>query len=247
MFGLSSKTKHTKKKSAETSSAGKSARASSDYSPSGERNWYADRYQTILVQRNFLILLSLIALTSVIISVLAVTKISTSKTIEPFVIEIDKKTGITNVIRPLIKEQFASDEILRRYFIVKYLRSREEYEPYSYKYNFYTVTRLFSSQSVYSRFRRSVSESGGPLQLGTTTTRTIRIKSMSYLEKHSSSRYTVQVRFSQDDTTKRGTTTTNKVATMTFDFIDARMTMGEREVNPLGFQVTSYQVDNETL
>ena len=90
-----------------------------------KKNWYADRYQTVIVQRNFLALITITALAGIIFSVLSVVKISTSKTIEPFVIEIEDKTGITNVIRPLQQEKYAYDETIRRYFLTIYITARE--------------------------------------------------------------------------------------------------------------------------
>ena len=133
-----------------------------------KKNWYVDQYQTAVVQRNFLAVITLVSLVGVIISVIAVSKISTSKSIEPFVIEIEEKTGITNVIRPLIKEDFSYNETLRRYFIMRYLNARETYDFNSFQHNYFKVVRLMSNKNVYSEFKKQVyvQNPKSPVRLG---------------------------------------------------------------------------------
>lgn len=53
-------------------------------------DWNSSRYSTIIAQRNILLLFTLILLVAIFIGILAIFKISTSSTIEPFVIEIEK-------------------------------------------------------------------------------------------------------------------------------------------------------------
>ncbi|MFJ5423724.1 VirB8/TrbF family protein, partial [Wolbachia endosymbiont of Drosophila barbarae] len=61
-------------------------------------NWNSNRYSTVIAQRNILLLFALILLATISISILVIFKISTSSTIEPFVIEIDKKSGIVQLV-----------------------------------------------------------------------------------------------------------------------------------------------------
>ncbi len=53
-------------------------------------NWNSNRYSIVVAQRNTLLLFTLILSVAIFISILAIFKISTSSTIEPFVIEIEK-------------------------------------------------------------------------------------------------------------------------------------------------------------
>ncbi|MDB2414543.1 type IV secretion system protein [Rickettsiales bacterium] len=219
--------------------------------PSQQKNWYADRYQSAVIQRNFLMLFVFIAVIGIIISVFTVVHVSSSKTIEPFVIEVEEKTGITNVIRPLLKEQFAYDEALRRYFIMKYLNARETYDYYSFNYNYFTVVRLLSTSSVYNSFRSQVyvDNPNSPVRLGKGGSRDIKIKSMTYLKTAAGERgFTIQIRVRIDENSnKEGKRTLHKIITMTFDYFDLKLTTEERNVNPLGFQVMDYRVSDEVL
>lgn len=210
-----------------------------------KNNWYADRYQNAVVQRNFLGLIALIALIGILFSILTVIKISSSQTIKPFVIEVEEKTGITNVIRPLLKEQFSYSETLKRYFLTKYINSRETYDYNSYRYNFFTVVRLYSSPSVYSSFRSSVrqSSSNSPLRLADKGDRLIKIKSIAFLKPD-----TAQIRFvSYDSFSGNKRDEKHLMATISFQYIDMSLNNEERAINPLGFQVTNYRIDQDVV
>jgi len=211
-----------------------------------KKNWYADRYQTVVVQRNFLALVTIVSLAGIIFSVLSVVKITASKTIEPFVIEVEEKTGITNVIRPLQKEKYAFDEVLRRYFIYQYVTKRESYDLASFDYNYFTFVRLLSDAGVYSAFRKDVNatNASSPVRLGSAQ-RTVKIKSITFPPPVTGqSGFVSQIRFKSEDPLSG---VKNKVITMNFDYFDLSLNQEDRAVNPLGFQVTGYRVDDEIL
>lgn len=218
-----------------------------------KHNWYKDRHQMVIIQRNFLSLLIILMLVGLIVSILAAVKVVKSKNIEPFVIEIEEKTGITNVIRPFLQESLQQDEVMRRFYIFNYLNYREGYNYTTYKHDYYTKIRLWSNANVYRNFVQSINESNpnSPLRLGASFTREIAIKNINYLSS-SKAGFAIQVRFSQID---RGITSKNmnakvqreKILSMSFNYYDIRLTDKERAINPLGFQVTSYQVQNENL
>ena len=223
---------------------------SSEDSITAKKNWYADRYQTVAVQRNFLLLICLISVVGIMVSVLTVIQVTSSKTVEPFVIEIEEKTGITNVIRPLIKEQFAYDDALRRYFVMKYLNARETYDGGSYKENYYNVVRLMSTQPVYSEFKREISSSNpdSPLKLGPSAHIDIKVKSISLLKNGNNEQgFTMQVRFVKSRSGRSLSGEKHLVATVTFDYFDLSLTSEQRYINPLGFQVINYRKDEEVL
>lgn len=216
-----------------------------------KKSWYEDRYQTVVVQRNFLALVTIASLAGIIFSVLSVVKIVSSKTIEPFVIGIEDKTGITNVIRPIQQEKYAYDEVLRRYFLTQYITKRETYNINSFEYNYFTVVRLFSNSGVYGAFRNSVyvSNPNSPVRLGNTQ-RTIKIKSIVFMPPiNGQAGFPVQIRFKSEDGDglNTGGNIKHKLATISFEFADLVLTDEERAINPLGFQVIGYRVDDEIV
>ncbi|MFN7095745.1 MAG: VirB8/TrbF family protein, partial [Burkholderiales bacterium] len=56
-------------------------------------NWYADRYEHMLVQRNLLLLFVFLSFVIILVSVLVIRQVSLSKSVDPFVIEIEERSG----------------------------------------------------------------------------------------------------------------------------------------------------------
>ncbi|MET0155127.1 MAG: type IV secretion system protein [Rickettsiales bacterium] len=232
---------------------GAEAPASSAANRKNMNNWYGDRYNGILMQRNFMAVISLVCLGAVIVSVLVVAEITSQKTIEPFVIQVEEKSGMTQVVRPIAKTYIDENKALNNYFIVRYLRAREEYFPPTYEYDYQTVTRLLSSEEVFRAFRRDVSPANetSPVRWGEQGTRDIRILSVLDMETPEGLKgHTVQVRFLVTDKMLQSgaaekTTQYAKVARIRYDYIDMELTDEELYVNPVGFQVLQYKTTQE--
>ncbi|RDD34575.1 type IV secretion system protein VirB8 [Wolbachia endosymbiont of Cylisticus convexus] len=206
-------------------------------------NWNSNRYSTVIAQRNILLLFALILLVAISVSILAIFKISTSSTIEPFVIEIDKKSGIVQLVDPVTVKQYSADEVLNGYFISEYIKAREVFDPYNYNYNYYTKVRLFSSPNVYSEFRNYIkSQSMHDLfNLHSDAKGELKIHSIQKLGNDA-----LQVRFSIKFTRKDGSSSKkNKIVVMSYKYASLEMNDQQRYINPLGFQVISYRVDDE--
>ncbi len=223
------------------------------------KNWYEDRYQTVVVQRNFLVILIMISTVGIILSTLGIIEVTSSKKIEPFVIEIEEKTGITNVIRPFLREKINDDEALKRYFLYKYILAREGYKQSTYKDDYYTTVRLLSSQNAYAAFREKL-RSGEIDDIQSSirsrgnhrTIEVLAINDRSHLNaskkgKKGDETLTYLVNFKATTTVSRGKTFTRRYsAIVDFIFRDLEKTLGELSINPLGFQVTRYTVNSDT-
>lgn len=216
-------------------------------------NWYQDRYQSTVVQRNILFLMIVLLLVIVFASIFTVLHISNSRTVQPFVIEIEEKTGIPNVIRPYVPKQFTVeytyDEAIRRYFLLKYLRAREEYDYHNFKYDYFTIVRSLSDKDVYSHFRAELygRNNNSPLLLGQKGKISLTIRSIKHLPPSSGQGYLVQIAFVRNVSSPNRNYSENKIATIGYDYRDIKMNDEEREINPLGFEVFSYRVDDYTL
>ncbi|WP_168463797.1 VirB8 family type IV secretion system protein [Wolbachia endosymbiont of Ctenocephalides felis wCfeT] len=212
--------------------------------PDQDINWNTSRYSTVVAQRNVLLLFALILLATISISILAIFKISTSSTVEPFVIEIEKKSGIVQLVDPVTVKQYSADEVLNNHFISEYIKAREVFDPYHYNYNYYTKVRLFSSSNVYNEFRSYIrSQNMDDLfNLYSDFIKTeFKIRSIQKLGSD-----IFQVRFTVEFTKKDGTSTKkNKIVLMSYRYASLEMDDQQRYVNPLGFQVISYRVDDE--
>jgi type IV secretion system protein VirB8 len=177
-----------------------------------------------------------------VVGVFVVGYISLSKSVDPFVIEVEEKSGITNVVNPLDTKTMTSDEALKKYFIMKYLRARETYDVTDYEYNYSTIVRLFSTGSVYSKFKAFINDSpNSPVKLyGTSGVTTLKVRSTQFFDDGR-----VQIRFTIIENGQGAQH--NKIATLKFAFVPMQMNDEDRYINPLGFQITEYRVDEETL
>ncbi len=211
--------------------------------------WYQDHFGSMMISRNRWCLIALIALTLASLEVLALIFLTPFKTVEPYVIQVDQKSGMTTVLKPLRDGQEKSlteEEALTKSFIVKYILARETYDPQDINQN-YDLVRLMSASSEAQKFDAQVTN-GNPQspveRYKTTTTRTVKISSVSFLDQK---KKTAQIRFVSTESTHNQTKPEYWVAILTFRYVNAPMDESDRLNNPLGFQVLSYRVDQEIV
>ena len=138
--------------------------------PKESRNWYKDRYQSVLLQRRLLMGITLLSMLSTLGSVLVISRLAPLKSVEPFVIQVDQKSGITQVVDPMTVKELTANEAVNNYFVVQYIRSRETYNSTDLKRN-YPAVKLMSEPSVYGAFVREADPSNprsNTARLGTT-------------------------------------------------------------------------------
>lgn len=202
------------------------------------KSWYSNRHQIVTVQRNILLLFTLISMFSVAIAVIFVKNVMSSKSLEPYVIEVEEKTGIATVVDQLTSQNFTGDQMIRRYFINQFIHAASGYDPKTYKMDVDKV-RLFSVPSVYSDFRNRINAR----DLGADARIEVRIKSIQFSDNN-----TAQIRILRQisGVGNSDTKTKNEVITMNFYFSpDMKISMEERLINPLGFQVGKYLITEE--
>lgn len=205
------------------------------------RNWYEERYESTLVQRNLLAIFLCITIIGIIISVIAVTKISTSKKFDPFVIQIDDTTGSAKIVTPLTEDVLSRDDSLTRYFIKRYLSARESYNFVDFSSIAQKTVKLFSSTQVFWEYRSYInSKDNDPVaKYGQNNSTYITIKSWSKLEEK---KYVV--RFSIRET-GGAMNIYNKIAIVQIDYVSMELTEDQREINPIGLQIVGYRVDDD--
>lgn len=201
------------------------------------KSWYSNRYQIVVVQRNILLLFTLVSVFSVAIAVIFVKNIMSSKSLEPYVIEVEEKTGIATVVNQLTAQNFTGDQMIRRYFINQFIHAASGYDPKTYKLDVSKI-RLFSTSGVYSDFRNRINAK----ELGADSRIEVRIKSVQFSDNN-----TAQIRIlKQINESGSQPKTKDEIITMTFYFApDINLTMEERLINPLGFQVSKYLIADE--
>jgi type IV secretion system protein VirB8 len=205
------------------------------------RNWHEERSENITVQRNLLFVLLLILLCLSIASLGVVAYVVNAKRFDPFVIQIDDTTGMAKVVNPTNSSVLMGNDSLAQYFIKKYVISRETYNPVDFETEAMKIVRLLSSSSIYWSYRGYLKnkEVNPTIKYGQKNTTFLIVKSWSKLDQKK-----FMLRFSINET-DGNRMVFNKIAIVTFDYLPMELTDSDRDINPIGFQVTGYRVDDD--
>ena len=256
MLGMGKK-KHTEDKelledSDSETSPKSSKKKNFDFEEREERNkneldWFGDRYQSLLVQRNIAIFLLVASILCVTFTSISLAVITQSKTIEPFVIEIERKQGLVTYVNNNNQvRDYTQDELVRNYFIRKYIEARETFDTKNYEYFYHKVGRFLSEERVYKQFLmtlRSGNRDNPVKLLANNETSKVSITSITTLRPNVLQvRFVVEGRFGDGSTVR-----SNRIALIEYNYFNLPTEEERREINPLGFMVTSYKVSDENI
>ena len=210
------------------------------------KGWYEDRYQSLIVQRNLFFLITALCIIFITLGVVVIGGVISKKRIEPMVVEVEESTGITTVVNPTLNQNWSVSEVINKYFLTMYLRSRETYNLASYLYNYNTVVRLLSSSNEYRKFKQIINDpSTSPIsKYGSNNTTKLEIRNILFLQDNPGGAQTVQIRFTivENQGSKRRM---NKIASIIWDYVEMNLNFDDMMVNPLGFQVQFYSVSDD--
>jgi type IV secretion system protein VirB8 len=205
------------------------------------KNWYENRSDNIIIQRNILLFLSFLLVILTILSILVVIFVVNSRTFDPFVIQVDNTTGVTTIVNPISSDILNGNDALAQYFIKKYVTARETYNPVDFdNLARKTISLLSSSQLYYSYIGYIRNKSNDPLiKYGQQNTTFLVVKSWS---KVANDKYILRFSINETDGEKR---TYDKIAVISFNYQPMELSDSDRDINPVGFQVIGYRVDND--
>lgn len=212
---------------------------------SHNKNWYKDRYQYVLVQRKILVLITALSLVASLVTVVVIAQLTPLKTVEPFVIQVDQKTGITQTVNQMTVKEITANEAVNNFFIVQYIRARENYNSSDLTRNYNIVRLMSESNKVYGEFVRAANPNNprsNAARLGSTGERVVKFKSITYLSPQ-----TVQARVLVEEKLENNLAQQHLIILLSFAYVNMALTLEERYINPLGFIVTDYRIDEDTL
>lgn len=213
-------------------------------------NWYADKYQSLVVWRNWLFVVVLCSLGAVVFMTFSQLYFLPLKTVKPFVIQIDEKSGLTQVVTNDLVRDYNANQELVKHFAINYIFARENYN-YLLVEEMYKKVRLLSSPQVYSTFRDAISQANpsSPFnRFGVNVQRTVSLQSFNLQNPNKKKREDsiVQARLIVTEASSNRSPVRYTVqVTMSCGFKrDLVLDENQRLINPLGFQVLSYSVDS---
>ena len=186
-----------------------------------------------------------VSVVTVLLSWLAIVLMLPLKEAVPYVIRVDSATGVPDIVTTLKEKSVATDEVMDKYWVARYVRARETYDWVSLQEE-YEAVNILSAPPVAAEYNKHFE---GPdaldKKLGNGTRVTTNILSI-VLNGHG----VATVRF-----TKRSRSiaegredTSQWVATLGFEYRGTfKLRESMRLTNPFGFQALTYRVDPEEV
>lgn len=168
------------------------------------------------------------------------------KTVEPFTLLVDRQTGHVEALAPMDEQVIAADSALTRSFLVQYVIARESYD-YDTLQSDYAKVALWSAGEARQRYMAMMRSTNpaSPIAAYPQSTRvSVEVRSVSSLAQ---GRSLVRFTTTRSDRARSGGDVQHWAAVIDYGYSDAPMSEEDRYLNPLGFQVTRYRRDAETL
>ncbi|EKT0418649.1 type IV secretion system protein [Campylobacter jejuni] len=190
-------------------------------------------------------LIAFVSIFIAILSIVAVVLLTPLKTIEPYVIRVDNTTGMVDILTMLDEKEITENEALDKYFISQYVKAREGYY-YDLLNQDYLLTQLMSSEKVANEYRALYEgENARDQILKNSNEVQVNILSIVLGESNGIKTSTIRANIITKNLNTRGTTQVTKVITLSYEYVLAKASEENRILNPLGFKVLTYRIDNE--
>jgi type IV secretion system protein VirB8 len=209
-------------------------------------SWTEERTQAIYASRKVAWIVALIAAIIAVLEALALVTLVPLKTVVPHTILVDRQTGFVQALDPANPQNIAPDKALTQAFLVQYVQAREGFDIATVQQQFKKVS-IWTSGRAKSRYVNLMQASNPESPLATlprTSVIDVKIRSVSQLSPG-----TALVRFASTriDQGASEQPVESWVAVIRYRYSKAPMTVEDRYINPLGFEVTSYRKDAEAL
>ena len=190
-------------------------------------------------------LITFISVFITILSIIALCLLTPLKTVEPYVIRVDNTTGMVDIISILNEKEVSSNEALDKYFVSKYIKAREGYY-YDMLNQDYILVQLLSSNEVSQAYRKIYEgDNARDLKLGNSTQIEVSIISIVLNESNGVKTATARINLTNKNKNSMAQNTSTQVITLSYEYQVAQVNEENRILNPLGFKVTNYRVDEE--
>lgn len=167
------------------------------------------------------------------------------KTVVPYTITVDRQTGAAQLATGIVLGPMSQNEALVQSAVAQYVIARESLDATDLAANYRRVG-LWSADTAKSDYLRAMDRRNPASVLNGATADTqvvTTVKSITLMSPTSA-----LVRFSTDRRQGDGAITRNDwAAVMQFTFTGGPLSLEDRLINPLGFQVTHYRRDAESI
>lgn len=209
-------------------------------------SWAEDRQAALRVSRRTAWIVAGAAAAIAVLEALALLVLTPLKTIEPYTLLVDKQTGFVQALKPLDAQFVSPNTALTQSFLVQYVIARESFDISAMQANYRKVS-LWSEGDARNAYVSGIQASNpeSPLvRLPRTSVVETRVKSISSLGGNAA-----LVRF---ETVRRDAGAAPRpaqawLAVIRYRYSGEPLSLEDRFVNPLGFEVNHYQRSAEAL
>jgi type IV secretion system protein VirB8 len=205
--------------------------------------FYEEGYRRIRASRDRAWIVAAVASGLAGLAVLAVALLAPLKRTDVVPVVVDRSTGEAHTVSQLAAGTISQQEAVRKADLASYVIARESFDR-ALVNQYYGVVQSRSTQSVLKPWLAQF-ETGRPDSIYARyagATRTIDVRGVVLLGEALG-----QVRFTASVAKATAVTSENYIATVGFQYVSDKLDFRERLRNPLGFVVTSYRVDQESL
>lgn len=167
------------------------------------------------------------------------------KSFEPYIVEVDKNTGYMEVKTGLTRPaNLTEQQAVTQANVVRYIRSREGYDPFAIEENFGIAALLSTGEAAreLQEFYSAANPANPAKVYGKNKRVLVEIKSVTF-----SNASTALVRFSTTEKSDTDSIVRHYISVVRYRYTDTPATNEWRFENPLGFQVYNYRRDQETV
>lgn len=190
-----------------------------------------------------------------VINAIAIIGLTPLKTVQPYVIRYDNNTGATDIVTMFNGiEDESQAEISAKYFSAMYVNLLESYDWYTLQSQVNKVM-MFSDKNMQQRINNKFAMPDAPHKIYENSKRVeVKVNNVSIIDKNG----LVQVRFTktivpangghwneQEQTLSPAPEYKKYIATIGYQYVKTPAVDDVRLVNPFGFTVISYRVDEE--
>jgi len=214
------------------------------YFQDGDR-WEQEIVKKAKRSRTFAWFVTMIFGVITLLSLTALVMLVPLKSFEPYIVEVDRNTGYIEVKTGLTRPAKLTDQqAVTQANVVRYIRSREGYDPFAIQENF-GIAALLSTGDAARELQElySAANSQNPARvLGKNKRVSVDVKSVTF-----SNASTALVRFSTTEKSDTDAVTRHFISVVRYRYTETPATNDWRFENPLGFQVYNYRRDQETV
>ncbi|NCP12224.1 MAG: hypothetical protein GW859_09810 [Sphingomonadales bacterium] len=214
--------------------------------PEIEESWTASVTDALERSRRRAFVVAGAAVLIALLEAIALVILLPLKTVEPYTLLVDRQTGHVEALAPLERQVVSPDAALTRSFLVQYVIARESFDIDNLQTDYRKVA-LWSAGAARDRYVRNMA-AGNPQSPLTIYPRKAIVK-VQVISVSSLSPNRSMVRFitTRADPGGQDQTPQYWAAIINYGYSGAAMSAEDRLLNPLGFQVTRYRRDAETL